>query len=195
MSSGKLDQYLQQDVEDQRKEEPYDEKKRLVYVPETPENLPESFFVGIGYNGERHSAFIKLYEPKNQRIHYWYDNTDHKPYCFSDLPVQKLNENQSLMAHTGLDHLEIVRKYDALRDQEIEVTMIVAKDPLSIGGRPIGCIRDIVRAWEADIKYVENFIYDRKLEPGMPYRISNGKLVSVKYEPPSGVLRRGSLLG
>ncbi len=189
MSTGKLDQYFQQDLEDQPKKEPYDEKKRLVYVREVPENLSESFFVGIGYDGERHSAFIKLYEPKHQKIYYWYDNTSHKPYCFSDLPVQKLNENQPLMSHTGLDHLEVVKKHDALRDQEIEVTMIVAKDPLSIGGRPVGCIRDIVRAWEADIKYVENFIYDRKLEPGMPYRVSNGKLVAVRYEPPSQTLQ------
>jgi len=189
VSSGKLDQYLQQDLEDQSNKEPYDEKKRLVYVREVPESLSESFFVGIGYDGERNSAFIKLYEPKHQRIYYWYDNTNHKPYCFSDLPVQKLNENQPLMTHTGLDHLEVVRKYDALRDQEIDLTMIVAKDPLSIGGRPIGCIRDIVRAWEADIKYVENFIYDRKLEPGMPYRVSNGKLVAVRYEPPTETLQ------
>ena len=187
--SRKLDHYLQREAEDQPKEEPREEKKRLAYVPEPPENLPESVFIGIGYDGERHSAFIKLYEPNRKKIYYWYDNTNHKPYCFSDQPVEKLKENQSLMAHTGLDRLEAIRKYDALRDQEIEVTMIVARDPLSIGGRPVGCIRDIVKAWEADIKYVENFIYDRRLEPGMPYRISNGKLVAVKYEPPAEALR------
>jgi len=189
VSSLKLDQYLQRDAENREKEEPYDAKKRLVYAPETPENLPESFFIGIGYDGERHSAYVKLYEPTRQRIYYWYDNTNHRPYCFSDQSVDKLNTNQSLMAHTGLDHLEAVRKYDALRDQEIEVTMIVAKDPLSIGGRPIGCIRDIVKAWEADIKYVENFIYDRRLEPGMPYRVSKDKLVAVKYEPAAETLQ------
>jgi len=187
MSSQKLDQYLQQSAE--KKEETLDERKRLVYVPETPENLPESFFIGIGYDGERHSAFIKLYEPTRRKIYYWYDNTNHKPYCLSDQSVEKLNENQSLMAHIGLDHLEVVRKYDALRDQEIDVTMIVARDPLSIGGRPIGCIRDIVKSWEADIKYVENFIYDRRLEPGMPYRISGGQLAATEYEPSADALR------
>jgi len=188
VSSRKLDQYLQPSAEDQRKEETL-EKKRLVYVPETPENLPESFFIGIGYDGERRSAFIKLYEPTRRKIYHWYDKTNHKPYCLSDQSVEKLNENQSLMAHTGLDHLEVVRKYDALRDQEIDATMIVARDPLSIGGRPTGCIRDIVKAWEADIKYVENFIYDRRLEPGMPYRISGGQLVAAEYEPSADALR------
>jgi len=189
VSSQKLDQYLQPSAEDQRKEEPLEERKRLVYVPETPENLPESFFIGIGYDGERHSAFIKLYEPSRRRIYHWYDNTNHKPYCLSDQSVEKLKENQSLMAHTGLDHLEVVRKYDALRDQEIDATMIVARDPLSIGGRPTGCIRDIVKAWEADIKYVENFIYDRRLEPGMSYRVSGGQLVAAEYEPSADALR------
>jgi len=189
VSSQKLDQYLQPSAEDQRKEETLEERKRLVHVPETPENLPESFFIGIGYDGERHSAFIKLYEPNRRRIYHWYDNTNHKPYCLSDQSVEKLKENQSLMAHTGLDHLEVVRKYDALRDREIDATMIVARDPLSIGGRPTGCIRDIVKAWEADIKYVENFIYDRSLEPGMPYRISSGQLVACEYEPSADALR------
>ena len=189
MSSQKLDQYLQPSAEDQRKEETLEDRKRLVYVPETPENLPESYFIGIGYDGERHSAFIKLYEPTRRKIYHWYDNTNHKPYCLSDQSIEKLNENQSLMAHTGLDHLEVVRKYDALKDREIDATMIVARDPLSIGGRPIGCIRDIVKAWEADIKYVENFIYDRRLEPGMPYRISSGKLVAAGYEPSADALR------
>jgi len=189
VSSQKLDQYLQPSAEDQRKEETLEDRKRLVYVPETPENLPESYFIGIGYDGERHSAFIKLYEPTRRKIYHWYDNTNHKPYCLSDQSIEKLNENQSLMAHTGLDHLEVVRKYDALKDREIDATMIVARDPLSIGGRPIGCIRDIVKAWEADIKYVENFIYDRRLEPGMPYRISSGKLVAAGYEPSADALR------
>lgn len=189
MSSQKLDQYLQPSAEDQRKEETLEERKRLMYAPETPHNLPESFFIGIGYDGERRSAFIKLYEPNRRRIYHWYDNTNHKPYCLSDQSVEKLKENQSLMTHTGLDHLEVVRKYDALRDQEIDATMIVARDPLSIGGRPTGCIRDIVKAWEADIKYVENFIYDRRLEPGMPYRVSRGQLIAAEYEPSADALQ------
>lgn len=189
MSSLKLDQYLQKDAEDQQKKEPNEEKRGLIYLPDTPDNLPSSLFIGIGYDGERRSAFIKLYEPEGQKIYYWYDSTNHKPYCFSDQPVEKLNQNKSLMTHTGLDRFEVVRRYDALRDKEVEVTMIVARDPLSIGGRPTGCIRDILKAWEADIKYVENFIYDRGLKPGMPYRISDGRLVAVEYEPPAEALQ------
>ena len=61
------------------------------------------------------------------------------------------------------------------------MTKIVAKDPLTIGGKPTGSIREVITAWEADIKYVENYIYDRKLEPGMMYEIKNRALSLVEY--------------
>jgi DNA polymerase I len=41
------------------------------------------------------------------------------------------------------------------------------------------------RAWEADIRYYENFIYDLDLTPGNPYRIEKGKLVTVEPELPA----------
>src|SRR5437867_4247700 len=74
------------------------------------------------------------------------------------------------------------------RDEAIEctgmpVTLVVARDTLSIGGRPVGCIRDIITAWEADIRYVENYIYDRKLEPGMTYSIRSGDLKEAETQP------------
>src|SRR2546421_1964108 len=80
------------------------------------------------------------------------------------------------MSHPGLLGLEPARRFDALEGRDIPVTIVLAKDPLSIGGRPSGCIRDIITAWEADIRYVENYIYDRHLEPGMSYNIHQGDL-------------------
>jgi DNA polymerase I len=56
------------------------------------------------------------------------------------------------------------------------VTKIVTKDPLAIGGRPTGCIRDMIPTWEANIKYYESYIYDSKLFPGMIYEVKNGDL-------------------
>lgn len=135
------------------------------------------------YDGEKRSAYLKLYDVDSHRIVIWFDDSGHKPYCLSNLSTGELESNKSLMNHPGLDHLETVTKYDALRDQMVSMTKIVAKDPLSIGGRPTGTIREIVKAWEADIKYVENYIYDRGLEPGMPYRLVDGRLLSVEFEP------------
>ncbi|MCW3974977.1 MAG: DNA-directed DNA polymerase I, partial [Candidatus Bathyarchaeota archaeon] len=55
-------------------------------------------------------------------------------------------------------------------------------------GRPIGCIRDIIKAWEADIRYAENYIHDRNLEIGMPYEVKDEKLIPSKFELPDNIL-------
>ena len=170
-------------------------KKEKTFPPENPENLPPSYFVSIFYDGKRKSACIKLYEPSSRRIYFWYDNTGHKPYCFTNLSPLELDKIEKLKLHPGFDHSEVVEKYDGLKDKPIKVTKIVAKDPLAIGGRPRGCIRDIipeeypkvavgvqepeVKVWEARIKYYESYIYDRELYPGMLYKIENGNLKPV----------------
>ncbi len=46
--------------------------------------------------------------------------------------------------HEGFDHFETLKRIDPLNDKEVEVTKIVCKDPLAIGGRPGGTIRDII---------------------------------------------------
>ncbi|MEM2123642.1 MAG: DNA-directed DNA polymerase I [Candidatus Bathyarchaeia archaeon] len=134
------------------------------------------YIVGVGYDGEKGVAYLKLYGPEDRKIHRWYDNSFHKPYCFSKLPLEEVEEIEAVAKHPGLLRLESVEKYDALRDQRIYVTKIVAKDPLSIGGRPSGSIRDLIKAWEADIKYVESYMYDRGIVPGMRYTLMDGDL-------------------
>ena len=84
----------------------------------------------------------------------------------------------------GFDHFEEEERFDALRGKTTKVTKIVAKDPLTIGGKPTGSIRDIITAWEADIKYVENYIYDQGIEPGMMYEVKDNKLSTVEYRLP-----------
>ncbi|MEM4251686.1 MAG: hypothetical protein QW828_07625, partial [Candidatus Bathyarchaeia archaeon] len=92
------------------------------------------YLVASCYDGEKKSAYLKLYNTATQKIEVWFDDSGHKPYCLSDLSVESLKENQAIMTHPGLDHIETVRKYDVLRDQEVSMSLIVAKDPLSIGG-------------------------------------------------------------
>lgn len=139
-------------------------------------SLSNCYIVGIGYDGEVGKAYLKLYDPGDGKVHRWYDNTSHKPYCFSKLPLEEVEREEAIIKHPGFLRLERVEKYDALRDQKVYVTKIVAKDPLSIGGRPSGSIRDLIKAWEADIKYVECYIYDRGIIPGMRYTLEDGKL-------------------
>jgi len=163
---------------------------------ETPQNLPPSYFISATYDGEAKLACIKLYEPVSKRIYKWYDNTGHKPYCLTNLTPEELKKIPRVINHPGFDGMEVVEKYDALYDRTVKVTKIIAKDPLSIGGRPRGCIRDIIpeeypkifgsekepKVWEAAIKYYQCYIYDRELLPGMLYEIKDGELIPAVNE-------------
>src|SRR5881409_1520993 len=162
-----------------------DPKAQLYFRPSIPQDLAESYFIGAGYDGERRAVYLKLYEPKSQKIHFWYDNTGHTPYCLSKETRETLEKNQNLVRHPGFVRFEPSKRFDALKGQDIPVTVIYARDPLSIGGRPTGCIRDIITAWEADIRYTENYIYDRRLEPGMVYKVEEGRLQLGSKENPA----------
>lgn len=132
---------------------------------------------------------MRLYDPKSQKIYFWYDDSGHKPYCYSKQPTEELQKIDAVARNPGFDHFAEESKFDALRSQQIKVTKIVAKDPLTIGGKPTGSIRDSITAWEADIKYVENFIYDRGLEPGMMYEFKGKQLSRVSYELPDQAVK------
>jgi DNA polymerase I len=132
---------------------------------------------------------LRLYDPKSQKIYFWYDDSGHKPYCYSKQPTEELQKIDAVARNPGFDHFAEESKFDALRSQQIKVTKIVAKDPLTIGGKPTGSIRDSITAWEADIKYVENFIYDRGLEPGMMYEFKGKQLSRVSYELPDQAVK------
>ncbi len=182
-----------------------EKKKRRSFPPVAPENLPPSFFVSATYDGRSRRALIKLYEPTSGEIYFWYDNTGHKPYCLTNLSPYDLEKINRLMKHEGFNHFEIEEKFDALLDKNVKVTKIVADDPLAIGGRPQGTIRDIIpedfpqvsdtpvqpediKVWESRIKYYQSYIYDRKLFPGMIYEVKEGNLVPVTLEETENTL-------
>jgi DNA polymerase I len=175
------------------------EKKRRTFPPVAPENLPPSYFVSATYDGRSRKALIKLYEPTSNKIYFWYDNTGHKPYCLTNLSPYELKKIDRLMKHESFDRFKLEEKFDALLDRNVQVTKIIANDPLAIGGRPQGCIRDIIpedfpnvsdtpvqpediKVWEARIKYYQSYIYDRQLLPGMIYEVKNGTLVPITLE-------------
>ncbi len=175
-----------------------------LFQPEGPQELPPSYLVSATYDGSKGAACVKLYEPESERIYVWHDNTGHRPYCLTNLTSDKLEKIDRLVSHPGFDHLEPVEKYDPLLDRKVTLTKVVAKDPLAIGGRPAGCIRDIIpreyteavegergaEVWEAFIKYYQSYIYDRDLDLGMIYRIQDGGLVSVRYGPGEEMVNR-----
>ena len=101
------------------------------------------------------------------------------------------------MQHEGFDHFETEEKFDPLNFKNIMVTKIVTNDPLAIGGKPQGTIRDIIpedyqkpansmgnaeepKVWEARIKYYQSYIYDKQFLPGMIFEVKNGNLTPVR---------------
>jgi DNA polymerase, archaea type len=173
--------------------------KRPVYPPVAPEDLPAAYFVSATYDGRKRKAVVKLYEPESGNIYFWYDNTGHKPYCLTNLSPHDLNKMERVIGHPGYDHSEIVELFDPLADRNVKLTKIVTNDPLAIGGKPSGSIRDIIpedfpqilgtrvnaediRVWEARIKYYQSYIYDTRFLPGMIFQIEKGKLIPCVIE-------------
>jgi len=174
-------------------------KKRRAFPPVAPENLPPSYFVSATYDGRSRKAVIKLYEPTSEEIYFWSDNTGHKPYCLTNLKLDELEKIDRLMKHEGFFGFKREERFDALLDRKVQVTKIIANDPLAIGGRPQGTIRDIIpedfplvsdtpvqpadiKVWESRIKYYQSYIFDRQLSPGMIYEVKNGNLAPVTLE-------------
>ncbi len=183
--------------------EPQSKTKTVVY-PDFPEDLPPSYLVSVIYDGKKQLATLKLYEPVSQKIYFWDDTTGHKPYCLTSLPPEELKKLSRVMFHSGFDHFETVEKFDPLLDKQVTVTKVVAKDPLAIGGRQSGCIRDIIpedyqkltgieeppKVWESYIRYYQSYIYDNNLALGMLYKIQKGKLVSVQQKAAEGTVKQ-----
>ena len=155
------------------------------------DHMPTSYLLSAGYDGKAEKAFLRLYEPQSQQIYLWYDDTNHLPYCISKATPEELRKNKRLLSYPGFLSLEQVEKFDALEDEAIKVTKIVASNPLDIGGRGRSGIRYIIGdSWESHIRYYQNYIYDRDLNPGMPYRVEGGKLIEEEYTLPEGAAKQ-----
>ena len=163
-----------------------------VGVDDTPSDLPPSFLLSIDYAGNKKKAIARLYEPETKKIYFWFDNTGHQPYCYSDLSPRQIEQMGSVIRHPGFVRTESVAMYDLLRDHQFDMTKIIADDPLSIGGRP-NSIREKLRlndgyhAWEANIRYRNCYTYDSNLTCGLMYKIENGNLIPTPPELDAGI--------
>jgi len=138
------------------------------------ESMPPSMLVSATYDNISKSAVLKFYEPKSQKLILWKDETGHKPYCYSRLAPEEL---EFLQERDDVLEIKTVQRYDLIKDKEIDMSKITVADPLAIGGTAGDkSIRNIIETWESDIKYYENYLYDRKLIVGKYYEIKDGKI-------------------
>ena len=148
---------------------------------ETPQDLPPSFLLSIDYSGAHNKAMVRLYRPDNKKVYFWFDNTGHKPYCYTDWPPQAVES--SARKNPGFIRAETVELHDLLKDEPVTMTKVIGDNPLAIGGSQTS-IRNVLvdnnsvsHAWEAAIRYQLCYTYDSKLVPGLMYKIENGNLV------------------
>jgi DNA polymerase I len=174
----------------------------LITKGEIVQDLEKGLLLDVDYDGGQNKAYCKFYDLENHDIKIWIDTTHHEPYCLSketDTSIlenlkfkEKIVNNQiekKLVNYSGFNRFESIKRYDLLSDKEIEVTKIYGKTPSDIGGSGIN-IRSILerndlKAWEADIRYHLNYIFDRQLVPGLIYSVNKGQLKKVDYEETS----------
>jgi DNA polymerase I len=147
-----------------------------VSLPETKkiESMPASMLVSATYDNISKSAVLKFYDPESKKLFLWKDEIGHKPYCYSRLAPEELD---FLQEREDVLEIKTVQRYDLMKDKEIDMSKITVADPLAIGGTAGDkSIRNVIETWESDIKYYENYLYDRKLIVGKYYEVVNGQI-------------------
>lgn len=149
----------------------------------------EGYLLSVCYDRDLEVAAAKLYIEEEKQVRIVHLNRDHRPYLLTNVPPEKLSKMPEIVGHKGFLRVEKVIKHDILRDADVVLTKVVAKDPLAIGGRAES-LREIIKrispeakVWEADIKYRNCYIYDKLLIPGMRYKLAgDGELELIKPE-------------
>jgi DNA polymerase I len=130
--------------------------------------------VSATYDNITRTAVLKFYEPISQKLILWHDETGHKPYCYSRLSPDELD---FLQERDDILEIKTEKRHDLMKDEEVTLSKIIVADPLTIGGTAGDkSIRNIIETWESDIKYYENYLYDRALIVGKYYEIIDGKI-------------------
>jgi len=145
------------------------------------ENMPYGLLISATYNSQKNAAVLKFYEPTSQRIFLWADKSGHKPYCYSKLSPDEIPTEIS--ERDDVIEIKQVKLMDILHDKPIDVSKILVKDPLAIGGTQTSkSIRNLIDTWESDIKYYESYLYDNSLIVGKYYKIENDAVVPYDLE-------------
>ena len=157
------------------KEKSTNQREKNIY-----RNLETSMLVSATYDGKKNAVVLKFYNPKTHELKLWTDEEEHYPYCYSKLALDELGFIQD---REDVREIKTVKKYDLIKDKEIEMSQIIAQNPLAIGGTMGGnSIRNTMDAWESDIKYYENYLYDQRLIVGKYYKIVEGKIIQDDLE-------------
>lgn len=165
-----LDKWIRRDIGGEKiSEAPRIEDGKI--GEEREEDIRDSLYILLSadYDPHMEKVYLKFYDIKRENIYLWYDITGHRPYAYSKEKPENLKNNPEIikLADKIID-LEVEDKHDPITDNDVEVTKIIVRDPLVIGGTR-SSLRERMTLWEADIKYYANFIFDLRLQIGGYY--------------------------
>ena len=127
-----------------------------------------SYLLGVYYDGDLNKAVLEFLDDKGEELVLIPDPTGHKPYFLTRDSPDEVQSNKNIVNHSGFERIEIVTKMDPLTMKRIQLTRIVTKTPTDVAK-----LREHVsKAWEAKIKYHDNYVFDNRLIPGMKYLIN-----------------------
>ncbi len=138
-------------------------------IEEIP-RVEEGYILDVGYDPQYNRAYIIIYIEGEGKLYRWMDRTGHKPYFLTDLEPEQV---RSIIGRDP-DFVDAykVEKIDLLSYRKRYLTKIIVSNPLAVRK-----FRDkFPKAWEANIKYHHNYIYDNGIIPGLKYRIRNSKI-------------------
>ena len=156
------------------------EKRKRLFddIEELPENR-HALLLSAVYAGDDQRVYLKFYDLQDNKIYFWRDRTNHKPYCYTKM--QYVDTVKRIVEKEKKYTLERTKKKELISDKEIDILKIIAPDPLSIGGTD-NSVREKVNSWEADIKYHENYLYDTGLIPGAYYIRKGEEIKQLEYQ-------------
>ncbi len=126
-----------------------------------------AYILGVHYDGAIGAAVIELLDEKGENLYLLVDPTGHKPYFLTDISPEEARE--ILRRESSVDEITEVTKINPLNMDNVRMTKIITKDPMSVAN-----LRDKVsRSWESKIKYHDNYVFDNQLIPGMRYRLEH----------------------
>ncbi len=128
-----------------------------------------AYLLGVYYDGDLGKAVLEFIDESGEKLLLLPDPTNHQPYFLTKDSRESILSNKSISGYPGfIDAVEVV-KIDPLTMKQVKLTRIITKTPTDVAR-----LREYVsKAWEAKIKYHDNYVFDNRLIPGMKYVSSN----------------------
>ncbi len=143
------------------------------YVREDNAVIEDGYLLSYYYDSSKNKVVLAFYDSREGRFKYWYDKTGHKPYFLVKEPPEEVEKKIPPSHKSRFAGAELVFKFNLLKMKREAYTKVVVEDPLAV--RELrGRFSD---TWESNIKYHQNYIYDRLLIPGMRYEVRGRKFV------------------